>query len=94
VFVDLQMTSSSVQYKCRSWIETFGQRGCKALGSVITGSLAGSTADLVNYGSVVGVTMAVFLIWCSTQVGRQFEVLAASGEKVGERKKPTNSDGD
>jgi hypothetical protein len=87
------MTSSSVQYKCRSWIETFGQRGCKAIGAVITGSLAGSTADLVNYGSIVGVGMAMFLIWCSAQVGRQFEVLALSGEKVGERKKQSSNDG-
>jgi hypothetical protein len=42
------MTASNIQYKCRSWIETFGMRGCKALGAVITGYLAASLSDLVT----------------------------------------------
>jgi hypothetical protein len=33
---------------------------------------------------VVGIVIAAFMIWCSDYMGRQFEILSESGEKVGE----------
>jgi len=43
-----QMTGSNVKFKCKSWIDTFGQRGSKAGGSLITNAFANSMADLVK----------------------------------------------
>jgi AAA family ATP:ADP antiporter len=37
-----QPTSSSVKFKCKSWIDTFGARGCKATGSLVTNAFANS----------------------------------------------------
>lgn len=45
------MTSTSIKFKCKSWIDTFGQRGAKATGSIITNAFATSVADLNKYVS-------------------------------------------
>lgn len=42
------MTGSNVKFKCKSWIDTFGQRGSKAGGSLITNAFATSMVDLVK----------------------------------------------
>lgn len=65
-----QMTSTNIKFKCKSWIDTFGQRSSKALGSIVTNQFATSVADLANYGSVVGVAIAVFLVWVSDYMGK------------------------
>ena len=64
------MTSTNIKFKCKSWIDTFGQRSNKAAGSLITNQFANSMVDLVNYGSLVGVITATFLIWVSHYMGR------------------------
>lgn len=64
------MTSTNIKFKCKSWIDTFGQRSNKAAGSLITNQFASSMVDLVNYGSFVGVVTATFLIWVSHYMGR------------------------
>lgn len=79
-----QATASNVKFKCKSWIDTFGQRGSKAAGSIITNAFATSIVDLTNYGSLVGVVLSVFMIWVSDYMGKKFEVLQETGEKVGE----------
>ena len=79
-----QMTSTSIKFKCKSWIDTFGQRSSKAGGSLITNAFATSMVDLVNYGSLVGVLSGAFLIWVSTWMGKEFDERSVSGEKVGE----------
>lgn len=79
-----QATSSSIKFKCKSWIDTFGQRSAKAAGSVITNQFASSLVDLNNYGTLVGVMLATFLIWVSKEMGAKFEELQADGVKVGE----------
>lgn len=82
-----QATSTSIKFKCKSWIDTFGQRSAKAGGSLITNAFATSIVDLTNYGSLVGVVCSVFLVWVSREMGRQFEDLQERGEKVGEASK-------
>jgi len=77
-------TSSSIKSKCKSWIETFGQRSSKAAGSIVTNAFATSLIDLVNYGSFVGVGMSVFLIWVSQWMGKMYDELEKDGSKVGE----------
>ena len=41
-----QNTSTQIKFKCKSWIDTFGQRGAKAGGSFITNAFATSLVDL------------------------------------------------
>lgn len=79
-----QQTSSSIKFKCKSWIDTFGQRSSKAAGSLVTNAFATSIIDLANYGSAVGLFISVLLIWVSNYMGKEFEGLSERGEKVGE----------
>lgn len=41
-----QVTSTGIQFKCRSLIDTFGQRGTKAIGSIVTSTFATSFSNL------------------------------------------------
>ena len=70
-----QVTSSAVKFKCKSWIDTFGQRGSKAAGSIITNAFADSLVQLVNYGTFVGVVIGGFTLWVADYMGKQFETL-------------------
>ncbi len=79
-----QATSSTIKFKCKSWIDTFGQRSAKALGSVITNACASDIVDLNNYGFAVGAIMSGALIWISQHMGRMFEQFQEEGVKVGE----------
>ena len=79
-----QVTSSAVKFKCKSWIDTFGQRGSKAAGSIITNAFADSLVQLVNYGTLVGVVIGGFTLWVADYMGKQFETLHKNDEKVGE----------
>ena len=79
-----QATSTSVKFKCKSWIDTFGQRSAKALGSLITNACASDIVDLNNYGYAVGTVMSAALVWISKEMGAKFEELQEEGRKVGE----------
>ncbi len=65
-----QMTSTTIKFKCKSWIDTFGQRSAKATGSLVTNAFASSVADLVTYGSLVGIVGSGLLIWVSQYMGK------------------------
>ena len=43
-----QATSTTIKFKCKSWIDTFGQRSAKAGGSIITNAFADSLPSLVK----------------------------------------------
>lgn len=43
-----QMTSTGIKFKCKSWIDTFGQRSAKAGGSLITNAFASNIVDLTK----------------------------------------------
>lgn len=79
-----QPTSSAVKFKAKSWIDVFGARGSKALGSVVTNAFADSAADLLTYGSFVAMGVSSFLIWVAYQMGMSFDSLIAQGVKLGE----------
>jgi AAA family ATP:ADP antiporter len=83
-----QATSTDIKFKCKSWIDTFGQRSAKAAGSLVTNACAESMADLINYGTVVGIFMSTFLVWVAQYMGRTFDELQAVGSKVGEGELP------
>jgi ATP:ADP antiporter, AAA family len=78
-----QPTSPSVKYKAKSWIDIFGARGSKALGSVVTNAFSDSATNLIANGTLVGMCVAAFLIWNATFMGRKFDEYTLSGYVVG-----------
>uniref|UniRef100_A0A7S3KZI7 ADP,ATP carrier protein n=1 Tax=Amphora coffeiformis TaxID=265554 RepID=A0A7S3KZI7_9STRA len=79
-----QPTSSAVRYKAKSWIDIFGARGSKALGSVVTNAFSDNTVALVSNGSLVGMAVASFLIWNARFMGKLFDEYTTSGYIVGD----------
>jgi len=79
-----QPTSGAVKYKAKSWIDIFGARGSKALGSLVTNQFSNSAAALVSNGSLVGMGVASFLIWNATFMGKKFDYYTEVGYIVGE----------
>jgi len=83
-----QPTSNAVRYKAKSWIDIFGARGSKALGSVVTNAFSNSAETLVANGSLVGIAVSCFLIWNARFMGKSFEKYTESGYIVGEENNP------
>mmetsp|Transcript_20087 Transcript_20087/g.28278 ORF Transcript_20087/g.28278 Transcript_20087/m.28278 type:complete len:634 (+) Transcript_20087:207-2108(+) len=79
-----QPTSSAVKYKAKSWIDIFGARGSKAMGSLVTNAFSDSAANLVSNGSLVGMAVASFLIWNARFMGKSFDEYMETGHIVGE----------
>lgn len=78
-----QPTSSAVRYKAKSWIDIFGARGSKAMGSVVTNAFSDSATNLVQNGSLVGMAVASFLIFNARFMGKSFDKYIATGYVVG-----------
>lgn len=78
-----QPTSTNVKYKAKSWIDIFGARGSKALGSVVTNAFSTNAAELIDKGSLVGMCVASFLIWNARFMGKKFEEYTGKGYVVG-----------
>eukprot|EP00540_Astrosyne_radiata_P023088 CAMPEP_0116863820 /NCGR_PEP_ID=MMETSP0418-20121206/24456_1 /TAXON_ID=1158023 /ORGANISM="Astrosyne radiata, Strain 13vi08-1A" /LENGTH=176 /DNA_ID=CAMNT_0004498927 /DNA_START=36 /DNA_END=566 /DNA_ORIENTATION=+ len=87
-----QPTSLAVRYKAKSWIDIFGARGSKALGSLVTDAFSDSTEHLVANGSLVGMAVASFLIWNARYMGRKFEEFTSSGYIVGQEEEDDGRD--
>jgi ATP:ADP antiporter, AAA family len=83
-----QPTSSAVRYKAKSWIDIFGARGTKALGSIVTNAFSDSVSSVVANGSLVGIAVSCFLIWNARFMGKSFEEYTESGYIVGEENNP------
>lgn len=83
-----QPTSNAVRYKAKSWIDIFGARGSKALGSVVTNAFSDSAEHLVANGSIVGMAVSCFLIWNARFMGKLFDDYTDSGYVVGEEDNP------
>eukprot|EP00563_Minutocellus_polymorphus_P008483 CAMPEP_0181023250 /NCGR_PEP_ID=MMETSP1070-20121207/1953_1 /TAXON_ID=265543 /ORGANISM="Minutocellus polymorphus, Strain NH13" /LENGTH=716 /DNA_ID=CAMNT_0023100257 /DNA_START=480 /DNA_END=2630 /DNA_ORIENTATION=+ len=78
-----QPTAPNVKYKAKSWIDIFGARGSKAMGSVITNAFSDSAPHLIQNGSLVGMAVASFLIFNARFMGRKFDEYMESGYIVG-----------
>jgi len=79
-----QPTSSAVKYKAKSWIDVFGARGAKALGSVFTNAFSDSLPKLVNGGSLVSIVIGIYLVFNARYMGKTFDEYIDSGRVVGE----------
>jgi len=79
-----QPTSNAVKFKAKSWIDIFGARGSKALGSLVTNAFSDSATDLVQNGSLVAMAVATFLIFNANYMGQKFDEYMESGHIVGD----------
>ena len=79
-----QPTSKAVKFKAKSWIDIFGQRGAKALGSVVTNFYADSSSSLLSNGMMISMGLSAGLLYVSHLIGGKFTALMSSGTIVGD----------
>ena len=77
------VTTDSVKFKAKSWIDLSGNRASKALGSVVTNTFKKPVESLMFYGSLVSLSIAAALLLISAVLGATFERLTAAGRVVG-----------
>eukprot|EP01084_Bolivina_argentea_P110451 197218_1 len=78
-----QPTSNSVKFKSKSWIDIFGARSSKALGSLVTNSFADSVSALMHFGGLVSFLICSFLVYVALLMGTKFEGYMEVGYQVG-----------
>ena len=76
-------TSDDIQFKAKSWIDTAGSRGGKALGSLMNTYLLKYAPTYLVWGGA-SVCLVFLSIWIpvSRTLGRRYEQLLSSGEKL------------
>ena len=79
-----QPTTDAIKTKCKSWIDTFGQRGCKTVGSLLIIVFAGDVNKLVDLSTFVGAILGVYNLKTIQFVGARFRELQENGMKIGE----------
>ncbi len=76
-------TSDDIQFKAKSWIDTAGSRGGKALGSVMNANLLRHAPGWLVWGGA-SVCLVFLAIWMpvSRFLGTRYEQLLTDGEKL------------
>jgi len=83
-----QPTNKAVKFKAKSWIDIFGQRGAKALGSTVTFTFAESASALLQNGMLISIGLSAGLVYVSNWMGKKFTEYTDEGYKVGDDKVP------
>lgn len=73
-------TRENIQFKAKSWIDTAGSRGGKALGSVMNVRLPASL--MVHGGAAICLALIVAWLFVAVRLGRAHRELLASGERL------------
>ena len=81
------VTSPDVKFKAKSWIDAFGARSMKAVGSCVTGPLVNDMSKLFAYGSIVSSGVCVLLVIAGWTMGSHCEQYVKEHHIVGEQKK-------
>ena len=85
------VTSPDVKFKAKSWIDAFGSRSMKAVGSCVTGPLVNNMNKLFAYGSIVSSGVCFILVVVGWTMGSHCEKYVKEHHIVGERKKIDDS---
>ncbi|MBD3231525.1 hypothetical protein GF322_02570 [Candidatus Dependentiae bacterium] len=72
-------TSKDVKFKAKSWIDVFGNRTTKGIGSTITGVFRTSLPDLLFYGTLISLGVVGFWIFIAALLGKAFGKLQEEG---------------
>jgi AAA family ATP:ADP antiporter len=75
-------TSKDAKFKSKGWIDMFGSRFAKALGSQVTGFFKNDLAMLMVYGSLASLGLIGIWLGSALFVGRKFTKLTESGDIV------------
>ena len=82
-------TTDSIKFKAKSWIDVFGGRASKAVGSVVTNTFKKPVENLMFYGSLVSFCIASALLLIAALLGSTFEKLSATGRTIGSEEPET-----
>jgi AAA family ATP:ADP antiporter len=77
-------TSEPIKFKAKAWIDVFGARLAKAVGSVITHLANGNVRKLRTIAEMPMIVISLMLIGAAVIVGRDFEQLVRDDVVVGE----------
>jgi AAA family ATP:ADP antiporter len=77
-------TSEPIKFKAKAWIDVFGARLAKAVGSIITHLANGNVARLRAIAEMPMIIISLLLIGAAVVVGRDFEHLVRHDIIVGE----------
>ncbi|KAG5183443.1 hypothetical protein JKP88DRAFT_354609 [Tribonema minus] len=78
------VTSDSIKFKAKAWIDVFGSRVAKGMGSIITGTSKGNKDVLITYGSFAIFLVSLGLLGLSLVVGQEFSKLVRTGQIIGD----------
>ena len=76
-------TTDSIKFKAKSWVDVFGGRASKAVGSLVTNAFKKPVAGLMFYGALISLGIASVHLLIAALLGSAFERLLASGHIVG-----------
>lgn len=68
-------TSKDVKFKAKSWIDVFGNRTTKSMGSGVVATFKSSIPNLFLYGSLISLGVVGFWIFIAFFVGKKFHRL-------------------
>lgn len=77
-------TSESIKFKAKAWIDVFGSRFAKALGSLVTFFTMGDVNKLHSVAEVPILILAIAIIILTYNMGREFNSLVESNMIIGE----------
>uniref|UniRef100_A0A7S4B8I1 ADP,ATP carrier protein n=2 Tax=Chrysotila carterae TaxID=13221 RepID=A0A7S4B8I1_CHRCT len=77
------VTTDSIKFKAKSWIDVFGGRASKAMGSVVTNAFKKPVSALMLYGSLISLAIACGLLLVTSLLGRAFERLSTTEQLIG-----------
>ena len=75
-------TSKDIRYKSKSWIDSFGQRSAKGIGSSITASFANNVPALLSIGTFISLTILLVWLFFANNVGKKFDKLQKDGKII------------
>jgi len=71
-------TSKDIKFKTKGWIDMFGARSMKALGSTVNNIFKGSSQSLLLYGTLISLVIVFVWVFIASFVGKTFEDLTKS----------------
>ncbi|KKP24348.1 MAG: Plastidic atp adp transporter [candidate division TM6 bacterium GW2011_GWF2_28_16] len=75
-------TSKDVKFKAKSWIDGFGGRTSKTVGSTVTATLGGNLSTLIVVGSFISLGIVAFWIFVAAFVGNKFNELQKNNKII------------
>lgn len=75
-------TTNDIRFKTKSWVDMFGSRGAKSVGSGINTTFSTSIADLMFYGSLIAMGLVGIWIVAAIFVGNRFKYLVKENKIV------------